>query len=161
MGKSHLVLLLFCSLTLNINSGFALRCYGCIDGSFTPANYPNIGFFKYTAKDPPKCSDGLGKEFDCSGSCIKKSETGTFKDKSEFFLSIQYHQNLFHNICQFDYVLCFTPYNLVQRYCEDSKRNKESTGCNDIGKGIGNVKYCYCNSDLCNDSPKPNVSVDL
>ena len=88
MGKSKLTLLLFLFLTLYINFGFALRCYGCIDGSFTPANYPNLGFFKYTAKDPPKCSDGLGKEFDCSGSCIKKSETGIFKDKSEFFINL-------------------------------------------------------------------------
>ena len=85
MGKSHLVLLLFCSLTLNINSGFALRCYGCIDGPFTPANFPNIGLVTYTVKEPPKCSYGLGKEFDCLGSCVKVSMHGIFTDSSEFF----------------------------------------------------------------------------
>ena len=66
MGKSRLALLLLFSFTLNIDTGFALRCYGCEEGSRDELSYTVF------PKNPPKCSDdGFGKEFDCSGFCAK------------------------------------------------------------------------------------------
>ena len=80
MEKSHFALLLLYSFSQNIYFGFALRCYGCNDGIiFLEVNTTLAS--QYIAKDAPKCSDGMGKEFDCSGSCAKSSIPGG----SEFF----------------------------------------------------------------------------
>ena len=83
MGKSHFVLLVLCSLTLNIETGLTttkttkttttattatkvIRCYGCIDPD--PLFYDQRHILP---KDAPKCSDdGYGKEFDCSGDVL-------------------------------------------------------------------------------------------
>eukprot|EP00093_Oithona_nana_P004538 04538.XXX_21854_21314_1 [CDS] Oithona nana genome sequencing. len=74
MGKSRLALLLLFSFTLNIDTGFALRCYGCADIAYDKDSSNTF------PKDPPKCSDdGFGKEFDCpSGSewCAKNVLNG-------------------------------------------------------------------------------------
>ena len=81
MGKSQFVVVLLCSFALNINTGYALRCYGCSDGSKEDMAKLQAQFNTTTPKDNPKCKDGIGKEFECSGSCINMS----FEGKSEFF----------------------------------------------------------------------------
>ena len=81
MGKSQFVLVVLCFLTLNIETGLALRCYGCVD----PDLDNNTGLPKDGA---PKCSDeGYGKEFDCSGVCQKFVKPN---GKSEYFFKKVY-----------------------------------------------------------------------
>ena len=65
MGKSQCALFFLCSFTLNIESGLALRCYGCQPPDFKVriGTIPN---------DAPNCDKGLGMKFDCkNGSCAK------------------------------------------------------------------------------------------
>ena len=57
--KSHYSVILFYFITLTIDTGFALRCYECNTIFVTP--FPGI----------PKCTDGLGIEIECAGSCVK------------------------------------------------------------------------------------------
>ena len=64
MEKCQFAVLFLCFFTLNIEYGLALRCYGChpLDNKVIFGNIPN---------DAPNCDNGLGKEFDCDGSCVK------------------------------------------------------------------------------------------
>ena len=80
MGLSQFVLVALCSLTLNIETGLALRCYECTDPLWPNIEHPN---------DTPKCSDdGYGKEFECvNGSCSKMVLLG----KSDYFFHIYTH----------------------------------------------------------------------
>ena len=142
MEKSQFVLLLFCSFNLNIETGIALRCYGC--------DY-DLEMFKGNAdismaKDAPKCSDGgYGKEFDCSGSCVKAFIEGM---GGEFFLNPKY------NVCFY----CFPPSNIVQRFCMTEKK---SSRCDSVDLDGNELGRCFCNSDLCNSSPKSKVSIEI
>ena len=64
-GKSQFALLFLCAFTLNIESGFALRCYGCKDADA-------LVLFGTLPKNAPTCGRSFGKEFDCeNGSCAK------------------------------------------------------------------------------------------
>ena len=66
MGKSQFALFFLCSFTLNIECGFALRCYGCND---LPLSY--LGSGDTIPNNAPKCGS-FGTEFDCvNGSCVK------------------------------------------------------------------------------------------
>ena len=82
MGKSQFTVVLLYSFALNINTGYALRCYGCgSDGSKEMLPTLVAEYDATIPKDYPNCEDGYGKEFDCPGTCMKLSKKGT----SEFF----------------------------------------------------------------------------
>ena len=137
MGKSRLALLLLFSFTLNIDTGFALRCYGCADIAYDKDSSNTF------PKDPPKCSDdGFGKEFDCpSGSewCAKNVLNGK---------SICFFKN-------YTYILLeLTHFNLALRFCN---KGASKAGC----ETDGSTEVCACDSDLCNTSAKPNVSMAI
>ena len=83
LEKSHFGVLLLCSFALIIDTGYALRCYGC---SSIPRSKEDTA--KYLAeadftiaKDYTNCEDGYGKEFDCPGTCMKSF----IEEKSLFF----------------------------------------------------------------------------
>ena len=111
MGKSQFALFFLCSFTLNIESGLALRCYGCQppDEKVTSGKIPN---------DAPKCDNGVGVEFDCAnGSCAKVVMTDGRSNK--FVL-----KNLFWYIL----LTYFTPSTLFSKTVLFERGNRKGTG---------------------------------
>ena len=85
MGKTLFALLCLCSFTLNIDFGFAVRCYGCVDEVFK-AVAQVMGTLPTNTKKCSEYSDGLGQKYDCSsGTCAKYLND---KGISECFLNL-------------------------------------------------------------------------
>ena len=138
MGKSQFALLLICSFTLKVKPGFALRCYGCT----RPFGFESVGNATTMANDAPPCTAGLGKEFDCTGSCTKVSSMGISESIAKQNVSL---------------LLVILLLYLAERFCITEEL---PTRCAEVTVYGVEAVTCWCNSDLCNNSAKTNVSMD-